>query len=98
MRLKCEFRHLKTDDEKEIVVTLNDAERQSVESLRKHKARKRLTCMRRHTRCATPIARYQRTAGGIRSRRRSSRFRDLQFRSASKERLTWTPKPPRLIR
>lgn len=37
MRLKCEFRHLTTDDEKEIVVTLNGAECQSVESLRKHK-------------------------------------------------------------
>jgi hypothetical protein len=37
MRLKCEFRHPQTDDEKEIVVTLNGAERQSVESLRKHK-------------------------------------------------------------
>jgi hypothetical protein len=37
MRLKCEFRHLKTDDEKEIVVSLSGAECQSVESLRKHK-------------------------------------------------------------
>jgi hypothetical protein len=68
MRLKCEFRHLKTDDEREIVVTLNGAEIHPWKACASTRERKRRTFMRKHT-PSMPIARSRRTAGGIRSRR-----------------------------
>jgi hypothetical protein len=37
MKFSCNFHNPKTDERKTIVVSLNDAERESVESLRKHK-------------------------------------------------------------